>query len=327
VLSTRTHVSIRARPLGKTGLVVSELSLGTWGLSGDGYGAVDDAVADRTIGRALDMGFTLFDTADAYGGGVMEARLGRILGGDHPNAKSAVVVTKVGTDRTSEPPRKRMEPDYLRARVQASLKRLKRERLDVVLLHNPSTDALFQGEAPGALAEMKKEGLVAHWGVAAGDAEVGRAAIDKGAEVVELAYNLIHAIDLHRLAGDAMVSGVGILARSVLAHGLLAGLWTKERAFEAGDHRADRWTRLELERRIDQLAAIRFLVRGDVHSMRAAAVRFVLANHLVSSAVLGPKSVEQLEQLVRETGSGPRYIVDEDLAALPRALSKVGILT
>jgi aryl-alcohol dehydrogenase-like predicted oxidoreductase len=315
-------MSIRHRPLGKTGLVVSELSLGTWGLSGDGYGPVDAEVADRTIARALEMGFTLFDTADAYGGGAMEARLGKALAG-----KTAVVVTKVGTDRTTEPPRKRFDPGYLRASVTASLKRLGRERIDLLLLHNPSTEALVLGEATETLLAMKKEGTIGHWGVAAGDAEVGRAAIDKGAEVIEIAYNLIQAIDLHRLAGDAMVSGAGILARSTLSYGLLAGLWTKEREFAAGDHRAERWTKLELERRVQQLSALRFLVKGDVHTMRGAAVRFVLANHLVSSAVLGPKSVEQLEQLVRETGAGPRYIPDEDLAALPRALSRVGILT
>jgi len=323
-------VSIRPRPLGKTGLVVSELSLGTWGLSGDAYGAVDAEVADKTIARALDMGFTLFETADAYGGGAMEARLGRMLAGDA--GKSAVLVTKVGTDLTSDPPRKRFESAYLRERVVASLKRLGRERLDVVLLHNPSADALLHGEdgsgtAPPALLALKKEGLIGHWGVAVGDAEVGRAAIDKGAEVIELAYNLMHPIDLHRLAGDAMVSGVGILARSVLAHGLLSGLWVKSRVFDPGDHRAARWTQPEFERRVDQLGPLSFLVRGDVLTMRAAAVRFVLANHLVSSAVLGPRSVEQLEQLVRETGSGPRYIPDEDLSALPRVLAKVGILT
>jgi aryl-alcohol dehydrogenase-like predicted oxidoreductase len=56
-------------------------------------------------------------------------------------------------------------------------------------------------------------------------------------------------------------------------------------------------------------------------------VRYVLSSHLVSSAVLGPRTVEQLEQLVRETGGGPRYLSDDDLAALPRFLSKVGIST
>jgi aryl-alcohol dehydrogenase-like predicted oxidoreductase len=318
-------LSIRSRPLGKTGLVVSELSLGTWGLSGDGYGPVEAAECEKTILRALEMGFTLFDTADSYGGGTMEARLGKLLQGE--SAKNAIIVTKVGTDRTTEPARKRVEPSYLRERAELSLKRLGRERIDLLLLHNPSPDALLHGDAAAAMLEMKKDGLIRHWGVAVGDAEVGRAAIDKGAEVIELPYNLIHQIDLHRLAGDAMVSGVGILARSVLAHGLLTGLWTKNRAFGSDDHRNERWTKIELERRVDQLGALRFLVRGDVQTLRGAAVRFVLANHLVSSAVLGPHSVVQLEQLVRETGAGPRYIPDEDLASLPRALSKVGILT
>jgi aryl-alcohol dehydrogenase-like predicted oxidoreductase len=319
-------VSIRPRPLGKTGLFVSELSLGTWGLSGDGYGPIEAAEAEKTILRAVDIGVTLIDTSDAYGGGAMEAMLGRLLK-DEPARTRVVVATKIGTDRTTEPPRKRFDAAYLGERVRASAKRLARERVELVLLHNPSVETLTSGEARGALEALKKDGLVGHWGVAAGDADVARAAIDHGAEVIELAYNLMHGIDMHRVAGDAMVSGVGVLARSTLAHGLLTGLWEKDREFKGPDHRADRWTKLELERRMSQLDALRFLVRGDVHTMRAAAVRFVLANHLVSSAVLGPRSVVQLEQLVRETGAGPRYLPDDDLASLPRALSRVGILT
>ena len=54
-------------------------------------------------------------------------------------------------------------------------------------------------------------------------------------------------------------------------------------------------------------------------------VRFTLANHIVSAAVLGPRTVEQLEQLVRETGGGPRYLPDDDLASLHRSLQRVGI--
>ncbi len=326
MLSHSPAVSVRPRPLGKTGLVVSELALGTWGLSGDGYGPVEAAEAERTIARALDIGFTLIDTSDSYGGGAMEALLGRVLASE-PAKSRVVVATKIGTDRTTEPPRKRFDPEYLRARVQASAKRLGRERVELVLLHNPSVESLTAGEARGALEAMKKDGLIAHWGVAAGDADVARVAIDHGAEVIELAYNLMHAIDLHRVAGDAMVSGVGVMARSTLAHGLLAGMWAKDREFKEPDHRADRWTKLELERRVTQLDAVRFLVRGDVHTLRAAATRFVLSNHLVSSAVLGPKSVEQLEQLVRETGGGPQYLPDDALASLPRALARAGILT
>jgi aryl-alcohol dehydrogenase-like predicted oxidoreductase len=277
---------------------VSELSLGTWGISGDAYGKVEPEDAEKVVRRAIDIGFTLFDTADAYGAGRMEELLARIQK-EHPGI---TVVTKGGTDRTTDPPRKRFDHDWLRASVKRSLKRLGRERLDVWLLHNP-------------------------WGVSAGDTDVARAAISKGAEVIELAYNLFSSADLHRLAGEIMVSRVGVLARSPLSYGLLAGMWNKEKAFPEGDHRQQRWTRLELERRIKQLDAVRFLVRGDVHTMRAAAVRFVLANQLVTSAVLGPRTVDQLEQLVRETGAGPIYLPDDDLSQIPRALERVGIAT
>jgi aryl-alcohol dehydrogenase-like predicted oxidoreductase len=312
---------MRKRPLGKTGLVVSELALGTWGLSGDAYGPVAEPDAEIVLRRAVHMGITTFDTADAYGAGRMERLLGK-LATEHPEL---VVVTKGGIDRTVEPPRRLFSADYLRSAVERSCKRLGKDALQVFLLHNPSPSAIDSGAAVYALEDLKREGKIEHWGVSAGNDEVARLAIDRGAEVVELAYNLTHPEDLHRISGDVMVSGCGVLARSVLAHGLLAGMWSNEREFIDGDHRAERWTREELEKRLHQLDAVRFLVKGDVHTMRAAAVRFALSHHLVSSVILGPRTRDQLEQLVRETGSGPRYLPDADLRALPRALDKVGI--
>jgi aryl-alcohol dehydrogenase-like predicted oxidoreductase len=297
------------------------MALGTWGLSGDAYGPVSEEDAARVVTRALDVGVTLFESSDAYGGGRMEALLGRLL----PRGPEAVVVTKIGIDRTVAPPQRCFDLEFLERRAAASARRARREAIDVLLLHNPSAEALHEGKAVEAATALKAKGLALHWGVSVGDAELGRVAIEKGAEVVELAYNLLHSIDLHRLAGEIMVGQVGVLVRSTLAHGLLAGLWSKSRAFDESDHRRDRWTPSELSRRIDQLDAVRYLVNGGVRTLRAAAVRFALANHLVCAAVLGPRSVEQLEQLVREVGSGPVYLPDEDLAALPRALSRVGV--
>lgn len=312
---------MNSRPLGKTGLRVSELGLGTWGLSGDAYGPVPPGDAERVVRRALDMGFSLFETADVYGAGHMELLLGKLVPDD------ALVVTKVGTDRGTNPPRKRFDAEWLRAAVRRSCKRLGRDALDLVLLHNPSVEALGTGDATGAMKDLVREGTLRHWGVSAGDDLVARAAIAADAEVLELGYNLVHSIDLHRLAGEIMVSGAGVLARSTLAYGLLSDTWSTQRTFEDGDHRSDRWTRRELQRRVEQLGALRFLVSGDVPTLRGAAVRFVLANTLVSAAVLGPRTTVQLEQLVRETGAGPRYLADEQLMKLPRALAKAGILT
>jgi aryl-alcohol dehydrogenase-like predicted oxidoreductase len=312
---------MRFRHLGKTGLRVSELALGTWGLSGDGYGPVEPRVQANVLARALDMGVSLVDTADAYGAGQMELLLGRMLS----ERRDVVVVTKGGTDLSTLPPRKRFDPEYLRRSVERSLKRLARDRIDVYLLHNPSLVTLVRGEASTALVGLKNEGKIGHWGASVGDVESGRAAVDAGAEVIELAYNLMRPTDLHRLAGDIMVRGTGILARSTLAHGLLAGGWPRAREFGVGDHRAERWPPAVLQARIDQLSALQFLVRGEVRSLRAAAVRFVLSNSIVSSAVLGPRTVEQMEELVRETGMGPIYLQDDDLMRIARALQGIGI--
>jgi aryl-alcohol dehydrogenase-like predicted oxidoreductase len=312
---------VRTRPLGKTGIDVSEMSLGTWGLSGDGYGPVILPEVDRTIDRAIALGVTLFETADVYGAGAMETKLGERL------PKQGVrVVTKIGTDLASNPPMKRFSAGYLRDAFERSEARLKRDKLDIVLLHNPTMAAMDAGDGIELQKELKRDGRIAAWGVSAGAIEVALSAILHGADVIELAYNVFIAKDLHQIAGDLSESGVGILARSVLAHGLLTGHWSPEREFYPGDHRAERWTRDELKKRISQLDALRPAVGGPILTLRAAALRFVLSNQLVSSAVLGPRSVAQLDQLIREAGSGPPYLRDTTLAALSERLKNLGLL-
>lgn len=312
---------MRTRPLGKTGLRVTEMGLGTWGLSGDAYGAVEESEQERVLQRALEMGFQLIDTADAYGAGRMERLVGKAVG----DRTDVIIVTKGGTDWTTSPARKRFDGPFLRESLERSLRRLGREYVDVYLLHNPSPGALEGGEAIDTLHALKAEGKIDHWGASVGTVGEGRLALQCQAEVIELAYNLVHGTDLHRLAGEVIVSGAGVLARSTLAYGLLAGSWAKDREFAVGDHRAERWTKLELERRVEQISGLKFLVHGDVQTMRAAAVRYVLANRIVSGAVLGPRSVTQLEDLVREVGMGPVYLRDEDLMRVPRALENLGI--
>src|SRR5450432_645642 len=151
---------MRKRPLGNTGLSVTELGLGTWGLSGDGYSPLPEADQDAVIDRALALGIQLFDTADSYAKGAMEKRLGERLE-KHPDA---VIVTKVGTDREASPARKQFSATFIRESVARSRERQKREVLDVVLLHNPSERSLERGEASAVLKELKEAGTIRAWG-------------------------------------------------------------------------------------------------------------------------------------------------------------------
>lgn len=311
---------MRKRPLGKTGLEVSELALGTWGLSGDAYGPIPAGELERVIPRAIELGIELFDTADIYGKGETERTLGRLL------PAGSMIVTKIGTDLAATPPRKRFEVGFLRESFEKSQDRIGREALDIVLLHNPTMLAMATTEPFDFLKELKKRGTLKAWGVSCGSVEVARSALHHGAEVIELAYNLFVAADLHEIAGDLADSGAAVLARSVLSHGLLTGHWTADRDFNPPDHRAERWTASELKQRVSQLEALRPVVTGPVLTLRSAALRFVMSNQLVTSAVLGPRSVTQLEQLVREAGFGPPYLRDTALAELAARLKGVGIL-
>jgi aryl-alcohol dehydrogenase-like predicted oxidoreductase len=312
---------MRKRKLGATGLEVSELSLGTWGLSGDGYAKLPEAERDRVIERARALGVTLFDVADAYAGGAMESRLGALLGKD----ADAIIVTKLGTDTAASPPRKRFDPTYLREAFDRSSARLEREVVDVVLLHNPSLRALENGAATRALEELRERGRIKAWGVSVGSVECGKKAIEQGAQVLELAYNVFCSTDLKQLADLVRSKSVGVLARSVLAYGLLCGLWAPDKQFPDGDHRAERWTADEFRQRLRQLSAVRPLVSGPVSTLRSAALRFVLHSDLVSSAVLGPRSTLQLDQLVREAGREPPYLRDDAVNALRARLRDAGV--
>ncbi len=311
---------MRTRRFGRVGFQVSELALGTWGLSGEAYGAPHEEDVGRIVELAVELGITLFDTADAYGDGAMERLLGMRL-----DATKTQVVTRLGTLRDATPPMKRFDAETLKTRLAASRDRLQREVIDVVLLHNPSAAALRGSDGVDFLKEEAKLGRIGAWGVSAGSMEAVHAAVDRSADAVMLAYNVFHAGDLHKLTDRLAATDTAVLARSVLSHGLLSGHWGPHKTFFDGDTRAARWTPEGLRYRVSQLQAVRRLVAGEVLTLRAAALRFALANQLVSSAVLGVRSTTQLRQLVREAGEGPEYFDEETLLRMPEILASAGI--
>ena len=300
------------------------MALGTWGLSGDSYGPVEDDDADKTIVRARELGITLIDTADSYGSGEgkepTEARLGRLIDKDD----QCYIVTKGGNDIAGTPPRKRFDRMFLHRSAARSSDRLRRPP-DLYLLHNPTVDTLRRGEAIGTLEELIAEGVIKRWGVSCGNGDVARVAIELGAPVIELAYNMFHQRDLTEVLEEVKSNNVGVLARSPLAHGLLCGTWPAERTFAEGDHRRDRWTPEELTERLREVAAMRPLVHDEIHTLRSAALRFVLANQLVTSVVVGARTAQQIEANVRAVGKEPPYLSEEDLARIPSLLAEAGV--
>ncbi len=310
---------MRKRQLGRCGLEVSELALGTWGLSGEAYGPIPEGEAERVVDRAVSLGITLFDTADAYDRGQME----RILGKRLPVGRTHVV-TKIGTN-LDDYPVKQFDKQYLFMAFERSQERLKRDCVDVVLLHNPSLKTLSMDEPFELFQKLKDQARIRAWGVSACSREVAEKAIDRGCDVLEMAYNCFFYRDVRALAVRMRTEGVGLLARSVLSYGLLAGHWTAEREFYPPDHRAERWNQDELKRRVEQTGALRAVVGGQMPTMRSVALRFALENERVTSIVLGPRNPTQLDQLVRDAGRMPPYFPRGALARLENELAARGV--
>lgn len=311
---------MRTRTLGKTEISVSELGLGTWGLSGSGYGPVPDTEARQVIERARLMGVTLFETADTYASGRMEKELGEVL-----KDPKSTVVTKWGTDLESSPSRKNFDDSFLTKCAEKSRARLGDSLRVVALLHNPSHKALEKGAGIETMKRLVAEGTIAAWGISVSDEATAEEALKHEPQVLSLPYNILHVLPLRKVASEIEKQGTGLLAHSVLFYGLLAGRWAPTKDFRSYDHRSERWAGGALRERIRQLDAVRPLVSGDVTTMRSAAVRFVLENNLVSCAILGPRSSTQIDQLVRECKAEPPYLSAGKMSALEARLTEMDV--
>ena len=316
---------MRKRSLGRTGIEVSEISLGCWGLSGEGYGDVFPADAKETVAAALDAGCTLIEYAECYGPPEFEfdALLGEAL---HGRARDSFqLAVRIGVDRASSPARKRFDRKSLTEMLERTLKRLKLEAVDIVLLHNPVGASLERSfEALDTLASLRERGLARAMGASVGSIDAGRAALKQSVDVIELPYNALAPKLMHALTPEMARRGVGILARSPLGYGVFADSWHADRVFAQGDHRVDRWLPEELARRIRQREVLRGFVRAPVTCLREAAIRYVLMNPMISSVVVGSRTPLMATQNAL-AGEEKPYLNNELFSTLAARMEEEGI--
>ena len=131
------------RTLGRTGLHVSDVGFGAMTIGGEIFGATDDHESLRALHRAVDLGMNFIDTADAYGRGHSEELLGHLL---RTRRKEVVLATKGGNQFTVRQGLRNFDPDYITSALEASLKRLEIETIDLYQLHNPSPEVMRRGD-------------------------------------------------------------------------------------------------------------------------------------------------------------------------------------
>jgi aryl-alcohol dehydrogenase-like predicted oxidoreductase len=217
------------RTLGRSGIEVSALGLGTWAMGGPffsgevslGWGPTDDAESERALRRAFDLGVTLYDTADAYGTGHAEELLGRVLA---PVRDQVVIATKWGN--VIDPATRRLtgadgSPEHLRRALDASLRRLGTDRIDLYQLHLNDLDLALAAELRDACEELVAEGKIRGYGWSTDDpARAALFAEGPHCTAVQAEVNVL--TDAPDVIDVAESRGLGLLCRGPLAMGLLA---------------------------------------------------------------------------------------------------------
>ncbi len=298
---------MRYRTLGDTGLVVSEVGFGAWGIGGQSPGATsygpthDDASRDA-LRRAFDCGVTFYDTANVYGDGHSEELIGEVF---RERRDQVVIATKAGRPAYADP------PDYsgagLRRSLEGSLRRLGTDYVDLLQLHDPPLATLQDGDALTTLVRLRAEGKVRVAGISVRSPDEGlRAVRDLGLRVAQVNLNLIDQRACENgLLALAAQRGAGVIARTPLCFGLLSGRVAPDTLFDPSDHRS-RWPRPQIARWAEASRLFIAAVAERERQTRAQlALRFCLSLPGVSTVIPGMLTAAQVVENAAASDLGP----------------------
>jgi aryl-alcohol dehydrogenase-like predicted oxidoreductase len=288
---------VRYRILGKTGLRVSVIGAGTWQFGGEWGVNFTQPQVDAILDAAADCGINLIDTAECYG----PDHLSEKFVGDYLSRRDRsrwIVATKFGHHFNSFMNRDDdFSVDGVRAQLEASLKALRIETIDLYQFHSGS-DALFQNEKLWTfLGEQKRAGKIRHLGVSIlqkGSELQAREAAKFGVEALQVYYNRLDQRPEQMYFPHAEKDRLGILARVPLASGLLSGKYKPGATFPANDVRSA----IDTEKMKRDLAEVERLQREEVPAgvpMAKWAMAWCLKNPVVTALIPGCKNPDQVK--------------------------------
>ncbi|WP_322092461.1 aldo/keto reductase [Paraburkholderia bannensis] len=304
---------MRYNPLGRTGLFVSELCLGTMTFGGGAgiwnqIGDLQQSDAERLVGRALDAGINFIDTADVYSQGVSEQITGQALKNLKVVRDQVVVATKVLGEMGPSPNQRGATRYHIMEGVKASLKRLQLDHIDLYQIHgfDPATPI---EETVRAFDTLVQQGHVRYVGVSNWAAwqimkALGIAHHHGLARFESLqAYYTIAGRDLEREIVPMLASeGVGLMVWSPLAGGLLSGKYGRDQQGEAGSRRTTfDFPPVERERAWDCIDAMRPIAQKRGVSVAQIALAWLLHQRAVTTVIVGAKRVDQLDDNIAAT--------------------------
>ena len=327
-----TGSAIPTAPLGRTGMDITRVGFGAWALGGGdwaySWGPQDDDEAIAAIRHAVESGVNWIDTAAVYGLGHSEEVVGRALR-DLPAADRPYVFTKGGmvwdeSDR-SVAPRRVAAPESLRREVEASLRRLGVEQIDLFQLHWPPDDGTKLEDYWQAFLDLKAEGKVRAVGLSNHNADqLERAEALGHVDSLQPPFSAIHRNAAAALLPWTTAHETGVIVYSPMTSGLLTGKFSAERvaALSADDWRrssADFTTRLDANLAV--AAALDVVAQRHGVAQPAAAVAWTLAFAGVTGAIVGARSPRQVDGWLPATGLN---LTDQDLDDVAAAIAASG---
>jgi aryl-alcohol dehydrogenase-like predicted oxidoreductase len=303
----------RTRTLGRTGLDISEIGYGAWGLGGRQWMGHREQDALQALRHALELGLNFIDTALAYNEGHSECLIAQTL---KETGARATVATKI-------PPKNRLWParpdvgleevfpaPYIRECVETSLRNLQVECLDLEQFHvwNPAWTG--REEWRRAIEDLRRAGKVRYWGISINDHQPASAiaAIETGLiDTVQVIYNVYDPTPANELFPACLKHNIGVLARCPLDEGALTGKITPETEFAAEEFRAfyfrgDR--KAQVQQHADALIQA-LKAAGETAPLAETALRFCLSHAAVSAVIPGMRQARHAEQNLAVSSRGP----------------------
>jgi aryl-alcohol dehydrogenase-like predicted oxidoreductase len=296
------------RKLGKTGIDVSEIGYGAWGIGGALWRGGSDDESIAALNRAIELGVNFIDTALAYGDGHSEQLVGKIA------PRTVTVATKIPPKNLLWPARpgipiEEVFPyDYIIRCTETSLKNLGREQIDLQQLHVWNPEWIDSDIWRRAFEDLKSSGKVRFVGVSLNDhqPDTGVDLIRTGLiDTVQVIYNIFDQSPEARLLPLCHEAGIGVLARVPFDEGALTGAITEDSTFEPGDFRG-RYFRGDRKREVvNHVHALKRDLEGIDGTLPQIALRFCLSNLAVSTVIPGMRSVRNVEANVAASEAGP----------------------
>jgi len=312
--------------LGDTGFHLSAIGLGTWAIGGGGYGfgwgTQDDKESIDTIHRALDLGINWIDTAPVYGLGHAEEILGQALKG---LKEKMIIATKCGVVWNEQKEISfSLKKESIRNEVEASLKRLKSDVIDLYMIHKPIPEEDIQ-DAWGVLADLVKEGKIRYAGVSSFTLEqLKQVQPIHPVSFLQPEYNILEPDIEEEILDYCVANNMGVIVHSPMASGLLTGKFTKEK-FDSLP--ADDWRRTEdphfqepqFSANLQLVEKLRPIAERNNKALPQLAIAWVLRRSEVTSAIVGARRPSQIEQTAP---SGDWILSDKDKKELEKILNE-----